>query len=171
MDLKKVVRSFPDFPKKGILFRDITPLLKDPLVLDYVIKQIAEQSVIAGVDLVAGIESRGFLFGSCLAFKLGKGFIIVRKAGKLPGETVKTSYTIEYGTASIELQADAITKGQKVLIVDDLLATGGTAAAAAELVEQLGGIVSGLAFVIELAGLNGRAKLDNYSVHSLVKYD
>ena len=171
MDLKKIIRNFPDFPVKGILFRDITPLLKDPKILDYVVTHLAEKYAKSNIDFVAGIESRGFLFGVTLASRLGKGFVLIRKEGKLPGKTVKSSYTIEYGSATMEMQEDSIQPGKKILIIDDLLATGGTAVAAVQLVENLGGVVENLVFIIELAGLNGREKLSSYDTYSMVVYD
>ena len=171
MDLKKFIKGVPDFPKKGILFQDITPILKDPAVFQYVIQNFARKHADSELNLIAGIESRGFIFGACLAMKISKGFVLVRKPGKLPGETVNASYAMEYGNLTVEIQRDAVTKGQRVLIVDDLLATGGTAAATAKLVEQLGGIVSGISFVVEITGLNGRDKLSGYDVHSMVTFD
>ena len=170
MDLKGIIRSFPDWPKPGVIFRDIMPLLKDPQALKYTVDEITKQWSGKEIDLIAGIESRGFIFGALLAQKLQKGFIAIRKEGKLPGETLRVSYTIEYGSATMEIQKDAVKPGDKVLIVDDLLATGGTAKAAAELIEKLGGIVVGFAFVIELLDLKGREKLKGYTVTSLVTY-
>ncbi len=170
MDLKKIIRSFPDWPKPGVIFRDIMPLLKDPQVLKYTIDEMLRQWSGKEIDLVAGIESRGFIFGALLAQRLQKGFVAIRKEGKLPGETLRVSYTIEYGSATMEIQKDAVKPGDRVLIVDDLLATGGTAKAAAELIEKLGGVVVGFAFVIELLDLKGREKLKGYTVTSLVTY-
>ena len=170
MDLKKIIRSFPDWPKPGVIFRDIMPLLKDPQALKYTVDEIARQWRGKEIDLIAGIESRGFIFGALLAQSLQKGFIAIRKEGKLPGETLRVSYTIEYGSATMEIQKDAVKPGDRVLIVDDLLATGGTAKAAAELIEKLGGVVVGFAFVIELLDLNGREKLKGYPVTSLVTF-
>ena len=170
MNLKNVIRSFPDFPKSGILFRDIMPILKDPKILEYVINALKSELIDYQIKYVAGIESRGFIFGSLLSRELNKGFIAIRKAGKLPGPTIKTSYTIEYGQATIELQNDALTKGDRILIVDDLLATGGTAKAAAQLIENLGGIIDGFAFVVELLDLRGRDALKKYPIFSLVEY-
>jgi adenine phosphoribosyltransferase len=171
MDLARAVRSVPDFPIKGILFYDITTLLKDPVALKGTIDQLVNQYQEKGVDLVVGIESRGFIFGMPLAYELGVGFIPVRKPGKLPAETITESYDLEYGRNSLEIHTDAIEKGQKVLIIDDLLATGGTARATCNLVEKLGGEVLGLAFVIELTFLNGRNKLAEYDILSLIQYD
>lgn len=171
MDLKAVIRNFPDFPKKGILFRDISPILKNHRVLRHVTDSFVEEAGNYEFELVAGIESRGFIFSSILAYALGKGLIPVRKAGKLPGRTVSTNYTIEYGEAVIEMQEDAVSRGEKVLLVDDLLATGGTALASAKLIEKLGGIVVAMFFVIELKGLRGRELLEGYKVYSLVEYE
>ena len=170
MDLKSIIRSFPDWPKPGVIFRDIMPLLKNPQALRYTIDEIKKQWSGKEIDLVAGIESRGFIFGALLAQRLQKGFVAIRKEGKLPGETLRVSYTIEYGSATMEIQKDAVKPGDRVLIVDDLLATGGTAKAAAELIEKLGGVVVGFAFVIELLDLKGREKLKDYTVTSLVTY-
>lgn len=171
MNLKNVIRSFPDFPKKGVIFRDITPILKRPEALDYTVQELKKRVEKWDFDVIVGIESRGFIFGSVLAHMMGKSFVPVRKEGKLPGETIKLSYSIEYGSATIEMQKDAIEKGQRVLVVDDLLATGGTARATAKLVEKLGGTVVGFAFVIELADLKGREQLKGYQVCSLVVYE
>ncbi len=168
--LKAQVRSIPDFPKKGILFRDITPLLKDSMSLREIITRLAASVKKHKVDLVVGIESRGFIFGTALATKLGVGFIPVRKKGKLPWKTRQIACTLEYGQEVLEIHEDAIKRGQKVAIVDDLLATGGTAEAVTKLVEQLGGKVAQLAFVIELGFLNGREKLKPHEVFSLIQY-
>jgi len=170
-DFKKLIREVPDFPKPGILFYDITTLLKDPEGLRGVLEALKE--AVAGIDfdLVAGIESRGFIFGPTLARDLGKGFVPVRKPGKLPAETEAVSYELEYGTDSLEIHRDAISTGTRVLVVDDLLATGGTAAAVTQLIEKLGGQVAALAFVVELDFLKGRDKLPDYQVKSLVHYD
>ena len=170
MDLKKKIRNVPDFPKPGILFRDITPMLKDPKAFSYVAEKFAEIFPRKSFDLIAGIESRGFVFGAALATNTGKGFIIVRKQGKLPGDTIAKKYDIEYGNATMEIQTNAVRKGNRVLLIDDLLATGGTAQAAAGLVEKLGGKVVGMGFVIELAMLEGRKKLSKYNVKTLVRY-
>ena len=171
VDLKGNIRNFVNFPKNGIIFRDISPILKQPEVLSYVIDRFTNEASRYSFDLIAAIESRGFIFGSILANVLDKGFVPIRKAGKLPGKTLKRSYTIEYGTAVIEIQEDALNKGQSVLLVDDLLATGGTAFAASELIERLGGTIAAIFFVVELGALNGKQILNNYDVHSLVKYD
>jgi adenine phosphoribosyltransferase len=171
MDLAATIRSVPDFPIEGILFYDITTMLKDPAALRESIDRLTNHYRDAGVDMVVGIESRGFIFGIPLAYQLGAGFVPVRKPGKLPAATIAESYALEYGTNSLEIHVDAIEKGQKVLIVDDLLATGGTAKATCNLVEKLGGQVVGLAFAVELTFLNGREKLQNYDVFSLLQYD
>src|SRR5437867_2785895 len=155
-DLKKLIREVPDFPKPGILFYDITTLLKDPRGLRGVIDGLKDHYKDAGVDLLIGIEARGFIFAPALAYALGAGFVPVRKPKKLPGERVSVTYALEYGTDTLEVHSDAIAKGHRVLIVDDLLATGGTAGATAQLVEQTGGRVAGLGFVVELTFLNGR---------------
>jgi adenine phosphoribosyltransferase len=171
MDLASTIRSVPDFPVKGILFYDITTLLKNPEALKQSVDQLASRYQNTAIDLVVGVESRGFIYGTALAYKLGAGFVPVRKPGKLPAETLVESYELEYGTNSIEIHVDAIQKGQKVLVVDDLLATGGTAKATCNLVEKLGGEVVGVAFMIELNFLKGREKLEGYEVFSLLQYD
>lgn len=170
MDLKDKIRIIDDFPSKGISFKDITTLLKDADALNECIKQMAEKFKDLEIDLVVGPESRGFIFATPLAYLLGTGFVPVRKPGKLPAETVRYEYKLEYGTDALEIHKDAIIPNQRVLIIDDLLATGGTMAAAAKLVEELGGKVAGLGFLIELEDLNGRDKLKNYRVESLIKY-
>ncbi len=157
-DLKRLIRDIPDFPKPGILFRDITPLIANPRGLAAIVDQIAAR-YLGSVDVVLGIESRGFIIGAPVAYRLGVGLTIARKQGKLPYETVSQSYDLEYGTAALEVHRDGLPDGARVLIVDDLLATGGTAAAAAHLVRKLGGSVLGCAFVIELAGLGGRERI------------
>ncbi|PYX28558.1 MAG: adenine phosphoribosyltransferase [Acidobacteria bacterium] len=169
--LKNLIREVPDFPKKGILFYDITTLLKDKLGFATLIDALSENYIGKEIDLVLGMEARGFIFGPALSYRLNAGFVPVRKPGKLPAETVKISYELEYGSNALEIHKDAIVKGQRVLIVDDLLATGGTAAATAELVRNLGGEIAGLAFVVELDFLKGREKLANYDVFSLLHYD
>ena len=168
--LKQYIREIPDFPGPGVLFRDITTLLKDPAALKKAVDAMAEPLWDLDFDLILGPESRGFIFSMPLAYTLGKGFVPVRKSGKLPAETVRKEYALEYGTAVIEIHRDAITPGQKVVITDDLLATGGTAKAAAELVEELGGRVAAFSFLIELADLKGRALLTDYTVQSAVIY-
>jgi adenine phosphoribosyltransferase len=170
MRLDDYIRNIPDFPKPGITFKDITPLLKDPNALQYTYRAIANQYNEDEVDLVVGAESRGFLFGVGVALLLNKGFIPIRKPGKLPAAVFKETYDLEYGTDSLEIHQDAIRPGQRVLLVDDLLATGGTAKAAIELVKKCGGIIVGCAFVIELTFLTGRQKLSPYPVHSLIRY-
>jgi adenine phosphoribosyltransferase len=171
MDLANTVRSVPDFPVKGILFYDITTLLKNPAALKETIDRLVHHYQAAHIDVILGIESRGFIFGMPLAYQLGVGFIPVRKPGKLPAETITESYDLEYGSNSLQIHVDAVSKGQRVLIVDDLLATGGTAKATCNLVERLGGQVAGLAFIIELNFLNGRSQLGGYDVFSLLQYD
>lgn len=171
MDLANTIRSIPNFPVEGILFYDITTLLKNPTALKESVDHLVHRFQGAGVDLVVGIESRGFIFGMPLAYQLGVGFVPVRKPGKLPAETIEESYALEYGTNTLEMHTDAIEKGQTVLIVDDLLATGGTARATCNLVEKLGGRVAGLAFAIELNFLKGRDKLTGYEIFSLIRYD
>jgi len=171
MDLAATIRGVPDFPIKGILFYDITTLLKDPAALKASIDQLTDHYREAKVDKVVGIESRGFIFGLPLAYQLGAGFVPVRKPGKLPAATLSESYSLEYGTNTLEIHVDAIEKNQRVLVVDDLLATGGTAKATCNLVEKLGGEVIGLAFAIELNFLKGREKLKGYDVFSLIRYD
>ena len=169
IDLRKFIRDVPDFPKKGIVFKDITPLLGNPDAMCEAVRQLAAPFQGKGVEAVAAVESRGFIFGALVARHLKAGFVPVRKAGKLPWKTVKQTYDLEYGTDAIEIHADAVKPGQKVLMIDDLVATGGTLAAACELVSRLGGQVLGAAAVIELAFLDGRKKLGNYSLHSLIK--
>lgn len=169
--LKKLIREVPDFPKKGILFYDITTLLKDKTGLAMLIDKLSEHYISQDVDLVLGMEARGFIFAPALAYRLNAGFIPVRKPGKLPAECVSYDYALEYGKNTLQIHKDAIQKGQRVLIVDDLLATGGTAEATAKLAESLGGKVAGLGFVVELDFLRGRDKLKGYDVMSLLKYD
>jgi len=169
--LKKLIREVPDFPKKGILFYDITTLLKDKLGFATLIDQLAEHYIGKKIDLILGMEARGFIFGPALAYRLNAGFVPVRKPGKLPAATASVSYELEYGSNTLEVHKDAIQKGQRVLIVDDLLATGGTAAATVDLVTSLGGEIAGLGFVVELDFLKGRNKLKQYDVFSLLHYD
>jgi adenine phosphoribosyltransferase len=169
--LKKLIREVPDFPKKGILFYDITTLLKDKVGFARLIDALSENYIGKEIDLVLGMEARGFIFGPALAYRLNAGFVPVRKPGKLPAETLKISYELEYGSNALEVHKDAITRGQRVLIVDDLLATGGTAAATAELASGLGAQIAGLAIVVELDFLRGREKLEKYEVFSLLHYD
>ncbi len=168
--IQALVRTVPDFPKEGILFRDITPVLRDPEALRSVIDHMLEYCKDQQIDAVVGIESRGFMFAVPLALALGAGFVPVRKLGKLPAEVVQAEYSLEYGTNTVEMHRDAIQPGERIIIVDDLIATGGTAAAAIDLVEQLGGEVAGLLFFVELAALKGRESLQGYEVESLVTY-
>jgi len=170
-DLKQLIRSVPDFPKPGILFYDITTLLKDPHGLRTTIDALHDHYRDTPVDLVLGVEARGFIFAPALAYALGAGFIPVRKPKKLPAEVLRVSYDLEYGADTLEMHKDAVRTGQSVLIVDDLLATGGTAAAVARMVREAGGIVAGIGFVVELTFLNGRKKLDGSDVFSLLQYD
>ena len=170
-ELKKLIREVPDFPKQGILFYDITTLLKNGPGFRQVIDALKTHYQGANVDTVIGIEARGFIFAPALAYALGAGFVPMRKPKKLPSERVSVSYELEYGSDSLEIHKDAIENGHRVLIVDDLLATGGTATAAAKLVEKVGGKVAGLGFVVELTFLNGRGKLKGYDVFSLLQYD
>src|SRR5512146_2648653 len=169
--LKKLVREVPDFPKPGILFYDITTLLKDKLGFATLIDSLTEYYINKDIDLVIGIEARGFIFGPALAYRLNAGFVPVRKPKKLPAETVRWTYELEYGSDTLEIHKDAIKPGQRIIIVDDLLATGGTARATAELAKSLGGDICGLGFVVELDFLKGRDKLANYDVYSLLHYD
>lgn len=171
MDLKELIRTVPDFPKEGIMFRDITTLLKSPEGYKQTLDELVNLAKNKGITKVIGIESRGFIFGGSLAEKLEAGFIPVRKPGKLPAPTVSESYILEYGSDSIEIHQDAIAPGDKVLLHDDLLATGGTMEAACKLVEKLGAEIVQISFLIELTFLNGREKLKNYEVHSLIEYD
>jgi adenine phosphoribosyltransferase len=168
--LKAKIRHVPDFPKAGILFYDVTTLLRDPQGLRTTIDSLSLPYEGRGIDLVVGIESRGFILGAAVADRIGAGFVLVRKVGKLPSATIKASYSLEYGTDSLEMHKDAIEPGQRVLIVDDLLATGGTAAAAVSLVKQLGGKVEGLAFLIELLELKGRDKLPGEQITTILQY-
>ena len=170
MNLKEKISEYQDFPKKGILFRDFSPILGDPSAMSFVVEEFSKQFHPKDVDAFVGIESRGFIIASILAQKYSKGMVMLRKEGKLPGKTVKTSYTIEYGKAVLEIQKSALNQGEKVVICDDLLATGGTAKAAAKLVEEVGGKVTGFAFIIELTDLNGIKEINNYKTISLVQY-
>ena len=170
MDLKSKISNYKDFPKKGILFRDFNPVLKDPHALSFIVDEFSKKFHPNDVDVFAGIESRGFIIACALALKYNKGMILLRKAGKLPGKVAKTSYTLEYGKATLEVQKDVIKEGQRVVICDDLLATGGTAKAAAKLIEKIKGEITGFAFIIELLELNGRDKIKDYRSESLVEY-
>ena len=164
------IRSIPDFPEKGIIFRDVTSVLQDPDGLKLAIDQMQAKLDGLDFDVIAGTESRGFIFGMPIAYNLHKPFVLIRKKGKLPCETVEKTYDLEYGQATIEMHKDAVKPGQKVVIVDDLIATGGTVEAAADLIEELGGEVAAMVFLIELAGLEGRKKLSKYKVDSVVCY-
>ena len=168
--LKQKIRHVPDFPKAGILFYDITTLLQDAAGFRAAVDSLSLPFKSSGIDVVIGIESRGFIFGSAVADRIGAGFTPVRKPGKLPSKTVRATYALEYGTDALEIHDDAVRKGQRVLIVDDLLATGGTARATRDLVRKLGGEVHALAFLIELVGLDGRSKLAGENVHTVLKY-
>src|SRR5919108_2569220 len=169
LDLSTLIRDIPDFPKKGILFKDITTLLKDAAAFKQAIDQLTDLVRAYAPEAVIGMESRGFIFAAPIAYQLGAGFVPVRKLGKLPGEVISTEYELEYGTNTLELHNDAVTPGQRVLIVDDLLATGGTVSATIELVERLEGEVVAVAFLVELTELNGRDRLSNYDVVSLIQ--
>jgi adenine phosphoribosyltransferase len=169
IDLEQYIADVPDFPKKGIVFKDITPLLADPEALKTAVAQLSAPYESQGVQLVTGIESRGFIFASLVAQHLRAGLVPIRKPGKLPRETLSASYELEYGTDAVEIHTDAVRKGQKVLMVDDLLATGGTMAAACDLVRRLGGEIVGVTFLIELCFLHGRDKLPDLDVRSLIK--
>ncbi|MEG8947167.1 adenine phosphoribosyltransferase [Rosettibacter firmus] len=171
MDLKNYIRTVPDFPKTGIMFKDITTLLKDKNAFQYAVEELYNLSKNKGITKVVAIESRGFIFGAILANKLGAGFVPVRKPGKLPAEKLSETYTLEYGTDSIEIHKDAIQPGDIVLLHDDLLATGGTMEAACKLVEKMGAKIAQISFLIELSFLNGREKLKDYDVHSIIQYD
>jgi len=169
-DLRAKIREVPDFPKPGILFYDITTLLREPDAFAAVIDRMADAVAGEQIDLVVGMESRGFIFAAPLAIKLGAGFVPVRKLGKLPAETIEVEYALEYGTATLEIHRDAIQPGQRVLIVDDLLATGGTVMGTMELVRRLGGEIAGLSFMVELTALNGRERLAGHRIHTLLTY-
>jgi len=169
-DLKTLIREIPDFPKPGILFYDITTLLKDPVGLHRAVDALANHYVGRKIDRVVGIEARGFIFAPMVAYRLNAGFVPVRKPKKLPAATARAVYDLEYGKDALEIHRDAIYSGEEILIIDDLLATGGTAAAVASLVESLGGHIAGLGFLIELEFLRGREKLTRYDVHSVLKY-
>jgi adenine phosphoribosyltransferase len=170
MDLKDYIRDVPDFPEPGIIFKDITPLLGDVKAFDHTIAQLVERYKDADFDVIVPVESRGFLFGAPLARELAKGIVPVRKPGKLPAETLSTNYELEYGANTMEIHVDGVKKGQKALIIDDLLATGGTLAATARLVEMAGGVVSEIGVIIELSFLDGRKNLAAYDVYSMIQY-
>lgn len=169
-NLKKLIRDVPDFPKKGIVFKDITPLLQDPKGLKAAVEAISQHYKGKKIDVVVGAEARGFILAPTVAFNLGAGFVPVRKPGKLPYKKITESYALEYGTDTLEMHKDGIKKGQNVLMVDDLLATGGTMAACCKMVESLGGNIAGCAFLIELAFLNGNKALSKYDIFSVIKY-
>jgi adenine phosphoribosyltransferase len=170
MDYKSFIREVPNFPKPGILYYDITTLLKEPACLRAIIDELVNQYQGAGISKVVGIESRGFILGSPLAYHLNAGFVPVRKPGKLPADIFEVKYKLEYGSNSLAIHRDAIQEGESVLILDDLLATGGTAAATVHLIRQLGGEIAGVGFLVELLGLEGRKKLEGQTVHSLISY-
>jgi adenine phosphoribosyltransferase len=170
VDLRKLVRDIPDFPRPGIVFKDITPLLLDPPALDQAVIELAALTRPLSIDLVVAAEARGFILGAALARELGAGFVPARKPGKLPSETISAEYTLEYGIDALEMHADALAGGVRVLVHDDLLATGGTAAAVCELVEELGAVVAGCAFLVELSFLGGRARLAPHEVLAVIDY-
>jgi adenine phosphoribosyltransferase len=171
MNLENRIRTIPNFPKNGIMFKDITTVLKDPVAFAYCVDTLYENYKDKGITKVVGIESRGFIIGAALAYRLGVGFVPIRKPGKLPAETIRQEYQLEYGTDAIEIHKDAIVFGEKVLLHDDVLATGGTMEAACKMVNQIGGVIVGLSFLIELSFLNPRKKLSGYKIFSLVSYD
>ena len=170
-DLRSCIRSIPDFPKAGVMFRDITPLLLDPAAFEEALRRMAEPYAQGEVDVVVGAESRGFIFAAPIALRLGAGFVPIRKKGKLPARTLSTTYDLEYGTDTVEMHTDAVRRGSRVLMVDDLLATGGTMAASCQMVEKAGGRIVGVEFLIELAFLGGRARLEGYPVRSQIVYE
>ncbi len=171
MDLKKIIRNIPDFPKKGVVFRDITPLLKDAKAFRYAVDMMADHYQGVKIDAILGAEARGFVFGAAMAYRLGVGFVPVRKPGKLPYQTCTVSYSLEYGENILEMHTDAICKNDRILVVDDLVATGGTAKAKADLVQQQGGTVLGFCFLIELCFLQPRKVLKDYDIFSLIQYE
>ena len=171
IDLREFIRDIPDWPKEGILFRDITPLLADPEAFAAAVDALSAGFAEAGIEYVAAVEARGFIFGSAVAEKLGAGFVPIRKKGKLPAQTESITYDLEYGTDTLQVHSDAVERGAKVLMVDDLLATGGTMAAACKLIEKIGGRVAGIVFLIELAGLRGAEKIADYEITSIISYD
>jgi adenine phosphoribosyltransferase len=170
-DLKSAIRSVPDFPKRGIMFRDITTLLNDPVAFREAIDLFTARYQNSGISKVVSVESRGFILGAPLAYRLGAGFVPVRKPGKLPAPSIREEYSLEYGTDALEIHRDAVSPGESVLVLDDLLATGGTILAACNLVERLGGTVAGLAFLIELSFLGARSRLNQYDIFSLITYE
>ncbi len=171
IDLKSLIRDVPDFPQPGVLFRDITPLLQDPAAYRYVIDELTRRTEALAPDTIVGIESRGFLFGAPVAYRLGLPFVPVRKAGKLPSERMSVEFALEYGAGQLDIHTDALERGHSVVLIDDLLATGGTAAAAVELVTMLGASVTAVAVVVELAELGGRNRLRGIHTSSLIRYD
>jgi adenine phosphoribosyltransferase len=171
IDLKSYIGNIPDWPKKGILFRDITPLLADPKAFAAAVDALCTDFRDAGIEYVAAVEARGFIFGAAVAEKLGAGFVPIRKKGKLPGQTESVSYDLEYGTDTLQVHSDAIRSGARVLMVDDLLATGGTMAAACRLIEKIAGQVMGIVFLVELVSLRGRQKIADYKVTSIISYE
>lgn len=170
MDLQALVREVPDFPQQGISFKDITPVLRNKEALQYIVQTMADHYKNHRVDMIVGVESRGFLIGAPLAYEMNTGFVIVRKPGKLPAESIRVEYALEYGKDALEIHRDAVQPGERVLVVDDLLATGGTIGASAELVRKLGGDIVGFAFLIELGFLGGRSRLGNHEILSLIRY-
>ena len=170
MDLKSYIRDVPDFPQEGIIFKDITTLLQSPEAFKYVIDRLVDEYKDKGIEGIVAMDARGFIFGAPLAYQMGVPFILGRKPGKLPAECITASYALEYGTDSLEMHTDSIHQGQKILIVDDLLATGGTMSAVVQLVEKLGGVIAGIAFVVELTFIPGRARIGDYPMFSLVQY-
>ena len=170
LDLRERIRDVPDFPTKGILFKDLMPLVADPEYFAETIRRLARWARPREPDLILGAEARGFIFGGALAYELGSGFVTARKPGKLPRETIEATYDLEYGEDSLQIHRDSVPPGARVVVLDDVLATGGTAKAKIELVEELGGVVAGALFVIELTFLNGRERLAGYDVHSLIQY-
>ncbi len=171
MELARLIRTIPDFPVKGILFRDITTLIRDGEAFQEAIDTMVEHYIDSEIDLVAGVEARGWIFGAPLAYELGAGFVPIRKPSKLPAEKISVTYNLEYGENTLEVHQDALTPGTKVLLIDDLLATGGSACAAAELIEKLGGKVVGIGFLIELVDLHGRDRLKDYDVYSMIQFE
>ncbi len=171
MDLLKIIRAIPDFPKKGIIFQDITPILENPEAFKYSIDRLCDLFAASGATKICAAEARGFMFAAAMGYKLGWGIVPIRKPGKLPWKTISESYELEYGTETLHIHADAVKPGEKVLLIDDLLATGGTAAAMVKLVERLGGTVAGIGFVLELIGLDGRKPLENYRVETIVQIE
>ncbi len=170
MDLKKYIRTIPDFPQKGVMFRDITTLLKEPMVFRYTVDQFIDKYKNEHIDKVVSVEARGYIFGGALAYNLNCGFVPVRKPGRLPAETIAQEYTLEYGKNTVEIHKDAISRGERILVFDDLLATGGTTKATCQLVKTLGGQVCGCAFIINLAYLQGTERLKDYPVFYLIEY-